>query len=306
MRSVGEVTRLAASAGGVVTADLGLAARYYQQGPYVQAELTYSHVRVRMEKTRRPDDPGLAGVLRLVASVNLNPGNYFLAEQIENRALSIPEKSLGPGHRETAAARSDLGRICFYQGRNPDAESLYCRAPSIEEKASGTGTILSNLAAPYRSQGNWAEAEPLYLKTLAVSEKRPGPEHPATAAPLNNLAGLYAVQNRFLKVGPPYRRSIAINQRLWGPEHPKAVADLCNLVGLYRNLGHLRKSRTTLSAGGGDSPEGCWHATARICRGSEQRGGPQCPTEQTSRGLPPAKPDRSILSAHVLSFGESR
>ena len=49
MRSAGEATRLAASAGGVVTADLGLAARYYQQGHYVQAELTYSQARVRPE-----------------------------------------------------------------------------------------------------------------------------------------------------------------------------------------------------------------------------------------------------------------
>jgi tetratricopeptide (TPR) repeat protein len=88
-----------------------------------------------------------------------NLGNYVLAEHIENRALSILEKSLGPEHPEIAAVLSDLGRICFYQGRNAEAESLYGRALSIAEKTAGgddlnTGTILNNLAALYRSQGN--------------------------------------------------------------------------------------------------------------------------------------------------------
>jgi len=40
------------------------------------------------------------------------------------------------------------------------------------------------------SQGNYAEAEPLYRRALAIVEKALGPEHPNVAASLNNLAEL--------------------------------------------------------------------------------------------------------------------
>jgi hypothetical protein len=41
-----------------------------------------------------------------------------------------------------------------------------------------------------RDQGDFAGAEPLYARALAIREKAFGPEHPDTAASLNNLAGL--------------------------------------------------------------------------------------------------------------------
>ncbi|CAN0593107.1 unnamed protein product, partial [Laminaria digitata] len=37
-------------------------------------------------------------------------------------------------------------------------------------------------------QGNYAEAGPLYERSLAVREKALGPEHPSVAESLNNLA----------------------------------------------------------------------------------------------------------------------
>jgi len=41
------------------------------------------------------------------------------------------------------------------------------------------------------TQGKYAEAEPLYQRALAISEKTLGPEHPQVATSLNNLALLY-------------------------------------------------------------------------------------------------------------------
>ncbi len=45
-------------------------------------------------------------------------------------------------------------------------------------------------------QGHYAEAEPLYKRSLAIREKALGPEHPAVATSLNNLAGFYLYQGR--------------------------------------------------------------------------------------------------------------
>ncbi len=53
---------------------------------------------------------------------------------------------------------------------------------------------LNNLAGLYRDQDRYAEAEPLYQRSMAIREKALGPEHPDVAQSLNNLAGLYEAQ----------------------------------------------------------------------------------------------------------------
>ncbi|MGH1407888.1 MAG: alpha/beta hydrolase, partial [Rhodomicrobiaceae bacterium] len=52
-------------------------------------------------------------------------------------------------------------------------------------------TSLNNLAELYSAQGRYAEAEPLYKRSLNIREKALGPDHPNVGQSLNNLAGLY-------------------------------------------------------------------------------------------------------------------
>ncbi len=49
---------------------------------------------------------------------------------------------------------------------------------------------LNNLALLYVTQGRYAEAEPLYQRSLAIWEKALGPEHPNVATSLENYAAL--------------------------------------------------------------------------------------------------------------------
>jgi len=44
---------------------------------------------------------------------------------------------------------------------------------------------------------SYAEAEPLYKRSLAIREKALGPDHPDVAQSLNNLAVLYNTQGRY-------------------------------------------------------------------------------------------------------------
>ncbi|NJO75902.1 MAG: TIR domain-containing protein, partial [Leptolyngbyaceae cyanobacterium RM1_406_9] len=53
---------------------------------------------------------------------------------------------------------------------------------------------LAWLAELYRSQGRYAQAEPLYLRALAISQAQLGENHPDVATKLNNLAELYRSQ----------------------------------------------------------------------------------------------------------------
>ncbi len=49
---------------------------------------------------------------------------------------------------------------------------------------------LNNLAALYQTQGRYAEAEPLYQRSLAIVEKALGSEHPDVATSLENYSTL--------------------------------------------------------------------------------------------------------------------
>ncbi len=65
----------------------------------------------------------------------------------------------------------------------------------------------NNLALLYNDQGLYAEAEPLYQRSLAIWEKALGPEHPQVATSLNNLALLYDAQGKYAEAEPLYKRS---------------------------------------------------------------------------------------------------
>jgi tetratricopeptide (TPR) repeat protein len=67
---------------------------------------------------------------------------------------------------------------------------------------------LDREAQQLNQQGRYAEAEPLYKRSLAIREKALGPDHPDVALSLNNLAGLYDNQGRYAEAEPLYKRSL--------------------------------------------------------------------------------------------------
>jgi tetratricopeptide (TPR) repeat protein len=136
----------------------------------------------------------------------------------------------------------------FHNGALPlSAAQTYFRMPdqvtnlevflSDAEKALGpehpdVGTPLNNLAGVYEDQGRYAEAEPLYKRSLAVWEKALGLEHPNVSASHNNLALLYQAQGRYAEAEPLYKCSLAIREKTLGPEHPYVGITLNNLAEL--------------------------------------------------------------------------
>jgi CHAT domain-containing protein len=82
----------------------------------------------------------------------------------------------------------------------------------------------------YNSQGKYAEAEPLYKRSIEISEKALGPDHPDVAAALNNLAELYRAQGKYAEAEPLYKRSLAIWEKALGPDHPYVAGTLNNLA----------------------------------------------------------------------------
>ena len=86
-------------------------------------------------------------------------------------------------------------------------------------------------------RGQYAEAEPLYKRSLAIMEKALGPDHPMVALSLNNLALLYRAMDRFAEAESLcYKRSLAIMEKALGPDHPDVATSLENLALLYRAI----------------------------------------------------------------------
>ena len=59
----------------------------------------------------------------------------------------------------------------------------------------------------------YAEAEPLYKRSLLIWEAKLGADAPQLATTLDNLAVVYASQEKFALAEPLYRRSLALRQK---------------------------------------------------------------------------------------------
>ncbi len=79
-------------------------------------------------------------------------------------------------------------------------------------------------------------------RSLVISEKALGPEHPDVATSLNNLALLYYNQGKYADAEPLYKRALAIKEKALGPEHPSVATSLNNLAALYRVQGRYAEA----------------------------------------------------------------
>ena len=130
------------------------------------------------------------------------------------------------------------GIQAYQKGNYPQAERHW-KAGLEEAKEFGSedprlATSLNNLALLYKIQGKYAEAEPLYQRSLTIREKVLGPEHPNVALSLNNLAALYQAQGKYAEAVPLFQRSLTILEKVLGPEHPNVATSRENYARLLR------------------------------------------------------------------------
>jgi tetratricopeptide (TPR) repeat protein len=96
------------------------------------------------------------------------------------------------------------------------------------------GRFLNQLADYYWGRAEYAKAEPLYQRAIAIRKNELGPDHPDTGTSLNHLADLYVDQARYEEAEPLYRRALALRENVLGPDHPETGTSLNNLGNLYR------------------------------------------------------------------------
>jgi CHAT domain-containing protein/tetratricopeptide (TPR) repeat protein len=91
-------------------------------------------------------------------------------------------------------------------------------------------------------QGKYAEATEVAKCSLALTEKKFGPEHPDVGGSLNNLAELYRAQGRYAEAEPLYKRALAIREKALGPDHPDVGDSLNNFALLYDRQGRYAEA----------------------------------------------------------------
>ena len=132
------------------------------------------------------------------------------------------------------------------------AEALYLRALEIAEKSkiatSQTWEILKDLGDIYRLQGDYARAEELLQRALAIREAASDENKANVAKIYNSQAEMYRAQGQYAKAEALYLKAIAIVEQSVGTNDPFLGIPLRNLAELYRNQGITQRRRNSICA----------------------------------------------------------
>ena len=104
------------------------------------------------------------------------------------------------------------------------------------------GRLLNQIGYYLDDRAQYAEAEPLYKRAIAIGEQTLGSEHPDLATRLNNLAAHYWKQGRYDEAEPLQQRALAIDEKALGPDHPDVAIDLNVLALLYQAEGRYAEA----------------------------------------------------------------
>ena len=130
-------------------------------------------------------------------------GKYDQAEPLYKRSLAIDEKVYGPDHPEVATDLNNWAGLLEAQVRAKRCFQMLLEG-NLERNVFSQfliGLVLNNDPATPSTvfQGKYEEADPLYLRAVAIGEKTLGPDHPTLATTLNNRAGLLSICSSALK-----------------------------------------------------------------------------------------------------------
>ncbi len=104
----------------------------------------------------------------------------------------------------------------------------------LEDSDSGENPVLfGQLCSFLVNNGCYSDAEPLLKRTMEISVRVLGPEHPHIATTLSHMSELYRAQGRYGEAEPLLKQGLAIYEKALGPVHPHVAADLHNLANVY-------------------------------------------------------------------------
>lgn len=174
--------------------------KLYGEGKYDEALEPARRVLEMRERAPAPDEAGVAVAHTNLASIYLRKGKEGEAETHYQRALAIYEKN--PSDAQKAAGILDSLAYLSYRRDESDKAGKYLqRSVDVREKALGAehaevATALVNLAEFHQLKMNYAKAEPLYQRALAIMDKVHDPLRPEVRQAAFNYACLLHRKDR--------------------------------------------------------------------------------------------------------------
>ena len=139
-----------------------------------------------------------------------------------------------------------------YEATSPYQTGQYDREADVAKKAldlaaQGTNQMsvakcLNRLGELYVLQGKHAEAQPLFQRSLEISEKALGTNHVDVAEVLYLRAWSYQLQKQYAQAEALYQRVLQIYDKAPGTNLPRLAMTLNNLAALYRERNQYAKA----------------------------------------------------------------
>jgi tetratricopeptide (TPR) repeat protein len=165
---------------------------------------------------------GLIGLLKGIAQETPRASTGSPSVSVEQQ---VPSRAKRQRDLSTWEELNDKVRTLTQQRQYAEAAKVAQDALEFAEQTFGyypfiIAMSLHNRALLYYAQGNYAAAEPLYKRSLAIFEKAGSPDHPQVATTLENMAELYRSMGKEDEAKKLEERGKRIHSRY----HPNALS----------------------------------------------------------------------------------
>lgn len=181
-------------------------------------------------------DPEFSSAYNSLAMAYQYKGNYSLAANYAQKALTLGLKKYGHDHLNAAASYNNLGTAYKEMRRYDKAIECFKEVLAISLKLRGpgsveVGTAYNNLGWTYSSKSEFDLAIEYHKKAIQIDLKAYGPGHPAVARDYNNLGLAYRGIGDYDQAMTCYRKAMDIYRKRLPPYDP-AISRLYNNIGV--------------------------------------------------------------------------
>lgn len=221
-----------------------LSAVYVVQGKNAEGE---AFSRQALEMRQAGSHAPTGNVARRLGGFYWAQGRFAEAEPLLLAWLEREEKMYGPDHPNVQMCLSELSNFYRIQGRDAEADAMNKRALDIAQKVSENPPggaadhqawmSLTNSAAVFMSQGEFARAEELYDRAISMMKKADLPDYPSKARTVSGLGAAKCRQGKYEESMVLFKQSIEMAETAVGRDHPQAAE------------GHLPLARCLIASG---------------------------------------------------------
>jgi len=210
-----------------------------------QFELQVAHGRQVVSNPATADE---AALVSLVARYDRERGAYASARTLNERALELRRRVLGPEHPKTLTSMNNLAVTLQAQGDLTGAcklqeETLDSLRRVLGSEHPDTLTSMNNLASILLAQGDLAGARKLQQETLDSFRRVLGSEHPRTLTSMSNLAQTLSAQGDLAGAHKLQQEALDSFRRVLGPAHPSTLSLIISLASTLSAQGDLAGAR---------------------------------------------------------------